>query len=132
MSLSRRAPLKRGSKPLARSRLRPVSDRKRQEIAERKEIVRDSCELAGHEFPCWGPIDKHEIVRRSQNSKAAVTPELVIGLCRNHHELDVSRQVGIALGIRIHGWQWQNATPEEQKQLLNEAAEKRRKARGGR
>ena len=51
---------------MKRTRLRPMSAKKRREIKVRQGIIRDRCELVGHST-CSGPIEKHEIVRRSQS-----------------------------------------------------------------
>lgn len=85
----------------------------------------------GQDAPCWGPIARHEIVRRSQDKHAAVTPEVVIGLCAAHHALDEHRPAAIELGIRIDAssWQWHRADAFERTRLINQAAAWRRKAR---
>lgn len=130
MRLQRSAPLPRRI-PLRRTGIRPRSKRKQAEIEIRRsdEFRRDRCELAGVRFPCWGPIDRHEIVRRSQDRHASITPEVVIGLCRAHHQLDTHLDDAVELGIRIHAWEWHRADAYERNRLIKDAARKRRASR---
>lgn len=114
---------------MKRSPIRRVSKKKRLELAFRKTIVRDRCELFGHSR-CSGPIDRHEIVRRSQSSTAATDERLIIGLCRRHHGLDEFKDTAVKLGIRIDPHEWRLADEVGQRRLLNAASRKRAVARG--
>lgn len=114
---------------MKRTRLNPMSAKKRREITLRKRIVRDRCELAGHSR-CSGLIEKHEIVRRSQSSTAATDERLVIGLCRRHHGLDEFKDTAVSLGIRIDPYEWRLADEIGQRRLLHAAERKRAQARG--
>lgn len=114
---------------MKRTRLRPLSAKKRREIKVRQGIIRDRCELVGHST-CSGPIEKHEIVRRSQSSTAATDERLIIGLCRRHHGLDQFKDTAIELGIRIDPHEWRLADEIGQRRLLHGAERKRAQARG--
>lgn len=119
MTLHRSGPLKRRT-PLAR-----VSKAKRAEIRERARWKPTVCVLASRS--CRGPIDPHELVRRSQLKGAATDRRLVIGLCRHHHDLDVHKPIAVELGIRIdpHEWRMCGGDPEAEQVLLDAAAERR-------
>lgn len=71
-------------------------------------LHRDSyrCQLRGN-GPCWGPLDVHEVVRRSQHPGSHLIEELCITLCRRHHDLDESRFVAEGLGIRVPDWEYE-------------------------
>lgn len=115
---------------MKRTRLRPMSPKKRAEIAARKLIVRDTCALAGHS-PCSGPIEKHEIVRRNHDRTAAVNDDLVIGLCAfTHHPLDLHKDTAVELGIRIDPFEWQTGDDLQRRRLLHDAEHRRAVARG--
>jgi len=108
-----------------------MSAKKRAEIEARKLIVRDVCELAGYSV-CSGPIEKHEIVRRSQSSTAATDERLVIGLCTVHHRLDTFKDEAVELGIRIDPDEWRlcGGDPDLEAGLVAFADAKRAVARG--
>jgi 5-methylcytosine-specific restriction endonuclease McrA len=97
-----------------RSPLKPISSKRRKQIAERKAvreqvIARDGkCRALGV-WPghvCEGHVEVHEIVRRSQDSTAWLNPDLCVALCSQghrdvHDHPDFARQVGL---LR-HGWE---------------------------
>jgi hypothetical protein len=93
---------------MKRSRQNPISKKRRAQLAERKQVrefvlARDNgCIGAAlvSWVPCAGPIDVHEVVRRSQDSTAWLNPELCVSLCRAHHDYThhnpgVAYQIGL-------------------------------------
>lgn len=99
--LERGKPIERGDSQLARTtRLKPVSDQTAARRPEREAVRKLTCALA-HLGPCDGPIDTHEIVRRSQLKGAAYLDELTIGLCRLHHGWDTYKLFAEWVGLRI-------------------------------
>lgn len=100
----KREPLERGDSELTRTGgPKPISDGKAARRGERQAITAErtrSCVLA-HLGGCDGPIDPHEIVRRSQMKESPYVAELVVGLCRRHHGLDTYRLTGERCGIRV-------------------------------
>lgn len=105
--LGRGKPLDRGTSELARTkaperttRLKPVSDQTAARRPEREAVRKLTCALS-HLGPCEGPIDTHEIVRRSQMRESAYMDDLTIGLCRKHHRLDEFKLTAERIGIRI-------------------------------
>lgn len=79
---------------MKRSRLNPISKKRRGLLAERKVVrefvlARDNG-CVGRPLVSWvdcaGPIDVHEVVRRSQDSTAWLNPDLCISICRAHHD----------------------------------------------
>lgn len=87
--------------------LRPVSPKTAARDGERAAILAGltGCELAwlGR---CFGPVDGHEVVRRSKQPGAQWDGRLVIGLCRRHHSKDEMMLEAERLGIRVPGWVW--------------------------
>ena len=139
MSLSDRDPQKGLRRTGAMKRtggMKSMSSKKRREIRTRQtiEFQRGTCELAGYRFKCWGRIERHEIVRRSQDSTAALNAAVVIGLCSAHHRLDLHRDEAIRLGIRVSASsdEWHRADAEERAVFIEEAAVKRHNARSER
>ena len=65
------------------------------------------CVLWWHPTPCSGPIDGHEVVRRSCHADAAYDAALIVPLCRAHHDLDGSEPEAVRLGIRVPCWVWE-------------------------
>lgn len=56
---------------------------------------------------CAGPVDVHEVVRRSQDALAWLNPDLCIAVCRAHHSWlhdhpQAAREVGL---LR---WSWEH------------------------
>ena len=90
----------------ARSTLKPVSDRVRARQPERRAITarRTVCAFSHIGGCSSGPVDTHEMVRRSQKAESAYMPDLCIGLCRFHHGWDVHRLFAERVGIRIPEW----------------------------
>lgn len=86
--------------PKARKRLKPMSDKRRRDLAEREKVVatvlaRDrTCQARAlvPEVRCASPIrdraplEVHEIVKRARWSRAWLTPEVCVALCQAHHD----------------------------------------------
>ena len=81
--------------PLARrTRIAPISAKRRSLLARRSEVReivldRDGGCVGATRLPdivCAGPVDVHEIVRRSQNANAWLEPDLCVAICRAHHD----------------------------------------------
>lgn len=93
MSLTRRTPLRRTplartSQPLRTTRLRPVSEVRRQRATDRERvretvIERDGGCAARDLLPgaCWGRLDPHEPHPHAD----LLDPDHVLCLCRRHH-----------------------------------------------
>ena len=93
---------------MRRSRLNPISKKRRSQLAERKQVrefvlARDNG-CVGAQLVTWvscaGPIDVHEVVRRSQDSTAWLNPDLCVSICRSHHDYchanpGVAYQIGL-------------------------------------
>lgn len=112
--LGRRTELARGEPPKRKTRLRWRSAKAIELAPLRAEVVaavlhRDSyrCQLRGYAGDCYGPLDVHEVVRRSQHPGAHLDETLCITLCRRHHELDEDRVLAETIGIRVPGWRWE-------------------------
>ena len=78
----------RGRSELRRTRLNPVSDKRRAENVERADLrERLSRERKHCEFPgCRAPwVDMHEVKKRSRGG-SITDPENILCLCREHHE----------------------------------------------
>ena len=99
-----RAWQQRSRKPLKRTKLQPVSQKRKSAAPARKQclvVVRERC--GGRcEFPdCQAAMqDGHERLARSQGGSPS-DPENVIGLCRPHHEwvtqnMNAARTMGLA------------------------------------
>lgn len=54
---------------------------------------------------CWGGLDMHELVRRSQGGDPT-DPRIIILVCRKHHGLDENKVFAESVGMRIPGWLW--------------------------
>jgi len=96
----RRTPLKSGGrlpqgKPLdRRTRIKPMSQKRRDEAPARQQVREETMRRAGHqceaigrvpEVRCWGPLDVDEIEGRGVHPGAHLNPELTQVLCRAHH-----------------------------------------------
>lgn len=92
--------LERGEGPKRTTKLNPVSDKTKARRPEREAVRKQRCAMS-HVGPCEGPIDTHEIVRRSQLKDAAYMDELTIGACRLHHGWDTYKLFAEWVGIRI-------------------------------
>lgn len=100
--------MKRGEPPERRTPIKPMSDKTVARLPERAAVTAPlvKCEMAWHS-PCDGPIDGHEVVRRSKNIEAQYDPLIVIGVCRfAHHALDLHRDEAERVGMRVPGWVW--------------------------
>jgi hypothetical protein len=111
------------------TRLRPFSKKRAAQRAARAECVRivlerdgQHCQFWNHVYPngvgagakltpnelgqapnCWGPLDVHELVKRSQKRDAYLDPDNCEALCRAHNEWVESRPVAsrrIGLNVR--------------------------------
>jgi hypothetical protein len=110
---------------LARTRLSPVSAKRRSQRDERAEVVAKLgpkvCELVGW-GDCGGPFDPHEVVARGARPGAELEGRLVIWLCRRHHrEITDDPVIGEKVGARVESWafdRWDEA-------VLTEAAARR-------
>lgn len=110
----RRTPLKASAARLKRSRLKPLSARRRRLLPERtalllglKELVGWRCEFCRSERPLTWTLDGHEV--RKPRSKYWLNPEYVVILCRPHHEMaEASYKAGRLEipGTRSTGWQF--------------------------
>ena len=86
--------MKRSSNGLARSNLKPQSDRRRGETSARK-AVRDAtiarvggrCQAAQivPEIDCWGPLDVDEVIGRGVKPGGHLDESNTQALCRAHH-----------------------------------------------
>lgn len=95
--------IERGEGPKRTTKLSQVSDKTKARRGERDAVRQHRCALA-HLGGCAGPIDTHEIVRRSQMSEAAYMADVIIGLCRRHHGEDEFRLTAERVGIRVPRW----------------------------
>jgi hypothetical protein len=109
--VKQRSPLKRNSVPLRRlTPLRKVSKKRARLLRERSKVrafvlLRDGgCKGAAvvPSVSCSGPLDVHELVRRSQWREGFLHPENCVLLCRGHHDFvhanpSSARAVGLLL-----------------------------------
>lgn len=91
----KRSPLQRKTPLRSRSRLAPMSKKRRAEQAERAEVRRRAFERDGHacqgarlvpDVACAGPLDAHEITPRGSHPGAHLDLSVVVTLCRAHHD----------------------------------------------
>jgi len=111
--LARGKGLKRGTSRLKRTRLKPISDKRREEIPERQktlEVVfaRDKrqCRAAAFfpDMPCQGPLDGHEPLSRARGGNP-LDPDEVVTVCRGHHDhIHAHPEESAALGLLEHSW----------------------------
>lgn len=90
----KRTPLARGKNGLARSNLKPQSERRKAERG-RREAVRAAtirraggeCQAAGivPEIACWGPLDVDEVIGRGVKPGGHLDETNTQALCRAHH-----------------------------------------------
>lgn len=106
--IERRTPLKRGTSELKRTPLRRVSAKRRAQLAEERKLKerlleenpRCVAEDLVLEVECRGPLDKHELVRRSHWRAGAVVMENCVLVCRTHHDWIGSHPAkAVALGL---------------------------------
>ena len=112
---------------MKRTPLRPMSNKRRKQLIERAQVRQEVLErdggcvfwaqawstdqwlpgdLVGAPVRCQGPMDVHEVVRRSQNSEAWLTPALCVVLCRAHHSF-VTEHPEAAHRLGLVKWSWE-------------------------
>ena len=104
---------------MKRSRPKPVSDKRRAENLERKELMeakfgpRDfwSCSLRRNVDalyalgPCFGPVNGHELLKRSRGG-SITDMENVVLLCNAHNEAVESHPLlAHEMGLARHAWE---------------------------
>lgn len=104
----KRSPLNRGTSQLKRTKLNPMSKRRKASVLNnrgwRHEMRLQPCALRSWS-PCSGLPDIHEILRRSAFRNSEGHPELCVPLCRRHHQIDDDDPIlAERLGIRIPRW----------------------------
>jgi len=108
--LKRNKGLDRGTSELKRTRLQPMSKKRRSEAAERRAVVAEAhardggrcvaADLVPH-VTCWGPLDGDEIVKRSARPGGHLDAANVQGLCRAHHSWKDDHPIDAArVGLR--------------------------------
>lgn len=120
------------------TRIPSQSAKRRGERPERERIVTEArerdggCVLAGVVFPCRGPLDGHEVVRRGALPGAHLIPELVVTLCRSHHNhvTEYGRD-GERWGVCYPSWVW-DRYPERLTAWIRVATTYARQNRGAR
>ena len=103
--------------------MKPISDNRRAENAEREERMVEAfgpredwhCAIWGHPValvmgPCFGPVNGHEIVKRSQGGSIVDTDNIVL-LCNRHNDWVEDHPVE-AKKIRLSRSAW-DTRPEE-------------------
>ena len=107
----KRSPLKPGTPPERRTRLRQRSRKRQRQMRLRRRVVAEAllrdggCVAAAlvPEVECWGPLDGHEIRRRSQDPDAWLNLDLIRTVCRAHHSwLHDHPAVAVELGLLVH------------------------------
>jgi len=110
-----------------RTPLSPMSPKRRSQLAERKRVVAQVMErdggcqfydrtltttewlegdLVGAPRYCSDILDAHEIVQRSVRPSAWLEPDLVVCLCRAHHQwIDGHEPAARRLGLLADSWQ---------------------------
>ena len=104
---------------MKRSRIRPVSEKRKALNIERRKILeatfgpRDTWRCALRDTPqalvafgaCFGSVNGHEVLKRSQGG-SITDPENIIMLC-NHHNSEVENQPIRAheFGLMRHVWE---------------------------
>lgn len=100
---------------MKRTRLRPVSRKRRSETKARAEVRRVTFERAGYQcqarevwldIECGGPLDCHEIVARSAYPGGHLDPSNTLALCRRHHDaVDAEPLKAAAKGLKRWSWE---------------------------
>lgn len=107
---TRRTALAPGDSRLKRSRLAPVSARRRAEAPVRSKALaavgrRDGTGCTFRPLGgCVGRVAGHEIVRRSQLAGSHLMPEVIVLVCEAHHRLDLHKLTAERWGLRIPRW----------------------------
>jgi 5-methylcytosine-specific restriction endonuclease McrA len=111
----KRSGIKRGKPLERRSRLRPVSRKRRKELkqwdavrAETRERDGDTCQAAHlvPQVPCYGPLEPHHIAKRSTSPAGIYDPENVVWICHQHHSWVSVNQLE-ANGVGLHRSSWE-------------------------
>lgn len=82
--MKRGGPLKRSTKPMKRSRLKPISSKKRKAIAAMKD---ERAEFRGRRCPCGQPAECHEIHGGSSRNESYMLRVAWLPLCWEHHPI---------------------------------------------
>ena len=109
--------------------MKPISDKRRDENAIRAKLMAEkfgpehewSCSFWDHRMEnpevqvgknyrtCWGPIDGHEVVKRSRGG-SIVDMDNVVLLCRLHNGLVEDHPLSAhRLGLADHSWEGHDA-----------------------
>lgn len=106
--------MKRGKGLKRGKRLQPVSakrqkQQRQEDDVKRQAIVRDRGCVAKTRVPevaCWGPLDKHELIKRSAWPKGALVLDNVVIVCRRHHEwIEEDFERAVERGLAQHSWE---------------------------
>lgn len=104
---------------MKRSRLRPVSEKRRAENVERQKLMlekfgpreewrcklRDDPLAQGVLGPCFGEVNGHEIVKRSRGG-SIVDMEIVVLLCNAHNDaVEMHPKESARMGLAAHSWE---------------------------
>lgn len=93
-AMARGGPLPKGKPMDRRTRVNPMSKRRRGERDERQTVREEAMRGAGHacsaraivpELPCRGPLDVDEVAGRGRYPGGHLDPSNVQVLCRAHH-----------------------------------------------
>lgn len=112
--MKRVGPLKRVTPLRSRSRLRPVSKKRQRENRVRSVVRAEVLERDGNcqardlipRVACGGPLDVHELVRRSQWRAGILDPSNCLVLCRWHHSY-VTEHPELAHELGLSRWSWE-------------------------
>jgi len=109
--------VKRGGYLKRRTRLRPMSERRKAELSDRRVVVaevraRDRDCQARYIWPevvCRGPLDVHERIPRSAWRGGWLVVGNCLLLCRAHHdEIDRNDEtLRRAVSLGLHGYSWE-------------------------
>ncbi len=111
--------MKRSDKPMKRSAVKPMSSKRHAENRERRKVMAEAfgpretwqCYVSQSSFagglmgPCYGPLNGHEIVKRSQGG-SITDPSNILILCDRHNEWVENFPVDAhRLGLMKHNWE---------------------------
>ena len=114
----KRTPMKRSSAPMARKALKPISDKRREVNAKRKEAM--LVHFGKREFwkcqmrdiigtPCFGAVNGHEILSRARSGQRDANLLDMSGImlaCNHHNEWCESHpKEAHELGLTKHSWE---------------------------
>lgn len=99
---------------MRRTRVRPVSDRRRAERPARHDVVeaagrRDGWRCRARELvggPCAGPLDPHEIIPRSAWAADYLELDNIVTVCRRHHDW-IGDNPTAAHDAGLHRFSWE-------------------------